>query len=685
MAKPKEFRTPKQLNWYGLPAIGYDEYLRPQLSGNILTDQFAIESWCYRMGMTRAEGGLGKFGHFKQIVDLLWNNEDLASRKRFVWNAWAEKILHLCCEHDELCVAGAANSGKSDVFALWGVVNYLVDPTHALVFMMSKTLSGARQRIWKYVRQYFDALEATVGYPGKPQWYSDKILGPNCQESGFSEASGMFLFAGEPSQEKAAVGKMIGIKAPKTGQPNESFEALREKLEFQHLLTGFNEEELRDLLPRLLNLSDDRVGRIFILIDEATDISEGIWEAIKGNIKQGNRGHYFIGLMANPFLKGDVFGQASRPEAGWESVTERDEEWPTATGGWCVRLDGEKNPRIVDKNDALFWLPTEEDNEKQARDNGGKNSVGYYRFVKAFWPPQGVDSGIYAPVDFELGQSLGPPTWAEKPELHSSLDPAFTSGGDKSSVTIFNYGRTTAGYKVAEVVDKFAVQTDASDTTTPISHQVVRNWRKDCERRGIPPRNACFESSGSPSFADIVKKEWSPAVHAVNTQGKASARPVGHEKHPDGKKVLCNERFANKATEVWYGAHPYLFAGQIRGVPNDTISELCLRRPDGKDAGRLKKVESKRVFRSREGKSPDDSDSFLIGIEHLKVKHGFSPANTSVPIAAAAEAPKGKYALRMNPDGSFTVGLAAAQPANLWDAFKARARKTFATKTNLKR
>lgn len=685
MAKPKEFRTPKQLNWYGLPSIGYDEYLRPQLQGDLLTDQFAIESWCFRMGMTRAEGGLGKFGHFKNIVDLLWNNADIPSPKRFIWNSWAEKILRLCCEHSELCVAGAANSGKSEVFALWGVVNYLVDPTHALVFMMSKTLGGARQRIWKSVRQYFDALDSVIAYPGKPQWSLDKVLGPNYQESGFDEASGVFLFAGEQSQEKAAVGKMIGIKCPKTGAPNESFEALLEMPEFQHLLPAFSEEELRDLLPRLLNLSDDRLGTIFVLMDEATDISEGIWEAIKGNIKQGNRGHFFIGLMANPFLKGDVFGQASKPEAGWNSVTEHDEEWPTATGGWLVRLDGEKNPRIVDKNDAFFWLPTEEDNEKQARDNGGKNTVGYYRFVKAFWPPQGVDSGIYAPVDFEFGQSLGAPTWAEKPELHSSLDPAFTSGGDKPAVAIFKYGRTIDGHHVAEVIDRFAVPTDASDTVNPISHQVVRNWRKDCERRGIPPRNACFESSGSPSFADIVKKEWSPAVHAINTQGKASGRPVGHEKHPDGRKVLCNERFANKASEIWYGAHPFLATGQIRGVPNEVITEMCLRRPDGKDTGRFKKVESKRVFRSREGKSPDDSDAFLIGVEHLKSKHGFRPADITRVATAATAAPAGKYALRMNPDGSFEVGLAAAKAVSTWAAFQQRARKVFATKSNLRR
>lgn len=672
-------RTPKQLDWYGLPAIGYDYYLRPQLQGDMLVDQFAIESWCYRMAMTREEGGLGKFGHLKKIVNLLWNNADLDSPVKFVWNRWAEWMLQRACEHDELCIAGAANSAKSYCMSLKPLVDFITDPTHTLVFMMSKTLKGAKQRVWKYLRNYHDALPFPIG---KPQWSINQISGPNYSETGFAESSGIFLFAGEQSQEKDAVGKLIGIKAPKTGEPNESFEALMERPEFQHLKSGYTTDELRNLLPRLLNLSDDRIGKIVIVIDEATDVSEGIWEAIKGNIKQGNRGHYSLYLMANPFLKGDVFGQASRPIDGWTSVTERDEEWPTATGGWCMRLNGETNPRIVEKNDAYFWLPTEEDNEKQARDNGGKNSVGYYRFVKAFWPPQGVDSGIYAPADFEYCQSLPDPVWYDKPTFHSILDPAFTAGGDKPEVTVLKFGRTMEGIHVAQLVTQFAVEVDASKTDEPISHQVVRNWRRDCERRGIPPRQAAFESSGAPTFADLVKKEWSPDVQSINTQGKASDKPVGHEKHPDGKRVLCNERFTNRATEVWYGAHPFLPTGQLRGLTNELIGEICLRRPDGKDITRLKKVESKRVFRSREQKSPDMADSFLTGIEHLKTRFNFRPAEGKV---AAVEAPSGRKMLFQAPDGTFRIGHPAPGGTNAWEVFKARARRIFKTKSNLRR
>ena len=56
--------TPTALNWYGLKQFGFDpESLG--LTGNMLTDQVAIEALCVRIRHGEHEGGLGAFGHFK--------------------------------------------------------------------------------------------------------------------------------------------------------------------------------------------------------------------------------------------------------------------------------------------------------------------------------------------------------------------------------------------------------------------------------------------------------------------------------------------------------------------------------------------------------------------------------------------------------------------------------------------
>ena len=96
------------LNFYGLEALGVEP---TGLTGNRLTDQLTIEAMCFRIGHTREEGGLGRFGHFKRHVDLLWNNPDLDCQKKFIWNPWAEKMLRKACEWNDLGVAGATSCG----------------------------------------------------------------------------------------------------------------------------------------------------------------------------------------------------------------------------------------------------------------------------------------------------------------------------------------------------------------------------------------------------------------------------------------------------------------------------------------------------------------------------------------------------------------------------------------------
>ena len=144
---------PQKVDTYGIEAFGYDEDLL-EFNGDWLHDQLQVEMLCFRIGHTREFGGRGKFGHFKRIVDLTWNNPDMDCPKRFVWNPWAEKMLREACRSgcEELGVAGPTSAGKSDPFALWVAVNYMVDPTHVKGLIMSTTIQGAKLRGWKTFR-----------------------------------------------------------------------------------------------------------------------------------------------------------------------------------------------------------------------------------------------------------------------------------------------------------------------------------------------------------------------------------------------------------------------------------------------------------------------------------------------------------------------------------------------------
>lgn len=616
--------TPTALNWYGLKQFGFDpESLG--LTGNMLTDQVAIEALCVRIRHGEHEGGLGAFGHFKNYVDLLWNNPDSGSQKRFVWNAWANRMLRKAFDYKELGVAGPTSAGKSDPFALYAVGMYSIDPTHTLVLVMSTTIAGAKRRIWKTLREYWESIS---GLPGHALWSTNEVRGLNYQGSGYGQSSGIYLLASEQSAEKTAVEKLIGAKAPRTGEPDESFDGLMAHPENADLIKHFDEETLRELLPRLYNLSADRIGTLIVIFDEMTGAAESLLNAINTNLKPGNVGHFQLVGIGNPSDIYNPFGILCKPKGGWDRVDLlRDDEWETATGGLCIRFNGEQNPRIVEGNERYSWMLRQADIDAMA-EKYGRQSLFYHRMVLGTWCLTGDESGVYSAADIEMsGAKDKEVVWGyEMPVKVSFLDPSFTAGGDLAWATFAELGIDFEGKKVLMLTEGVPIQTDTTDTSTPITFQIAKAWRRLCEDRGVKPQHAAYDRSGGGiPFGDIASVVWSPALTGMTTGGAASRRPVPGEKSPDGRAVLASEKFENKSTEVWFGAHPFLRSHQIKGVPDDLAKELCSRhlakgmRGDGKKIC----VENKRSYKDREGKSPDQSDSFLGLVDFCRDRLGF--------------------------------------------------------------
>lgn len=617
--------TPSKLNLYGLPKLGFSEESLG-LTGNPLVDQIAIESLCLRIEHAEHEGGLGPFGHFKNYVDLLWNNPESGSMKRCIWNPWANRMFRYMLSERELSIAGSTSAGKSDPAALYSVVRYTTDPTHTLVLVMSTTIKGAKKRIWKTLIEYWESI---TGLPGKHLRATNEIRGLNYTGSGYGESSGIFLLASEQSAEKAALDKIIGIKAPRTGEPDENFERLISKPEYADLREFMDEEALRELVPRLHNLSNDRIGKLILVIDEMTGMAESILNAVNTNLKPGNVGHFQIVGLGNPDSIYDPFGLFSKPEGGWDKVDLlRDTEWTTETGGTCIRFNGEENPRIIEGDERYSWMLRREDIEAMEK-KYGRQSGFYHRMVLGTWCLTNQESGIYTPADIEMsGAKETSVIWGFQPPVPVSyLDPSFTAGGDLAWATFGLLGKTHDGREVLLIEEDVVIKTDPTNTLTPVNYQIVREWRKECENRGVSPENAAYDRSGGGiPFGDIVTVVWSPKVMGITSGGKASTRPVPGERDPrTNKPILACERYANKATELWYGAHPYLRSSQIYGISDELAKELCSRQhAKGKTAdGRTLCVESKRQYKDREGKSPDQSDSFLGLVELCRERLGF--------------------------------------------------------------
>lgn len=640
---PKDTPKPvEELNFYGLHRLGYDEF---PLTGDMIADQREIEAVCFRIGHRPEEGGLGRFQHFKNFVDLRWNHPSLNCTKKFIWHDWSTRVIQKFCTESEVGIAGCTSSGKSSPAALWVVANYLMNPTHVKSFVLSTTIKGAKDRVWKDVIEFWEAVSSPEGKLLKA---THEIQGLNFSGDGFGNTSGIYLHAADKSSEASAIDKLIGAKAAKSGNPGASFEELIASPEYSYLRKeGFDEDYLRDLVARLQELAPDRMGPLIVVIDEATGVSEGVLNSIMANLKPGNPGFLQVIVLGNPASRFDSHGTFCEPDAGWDSITLMDEEWRTKSGGVCIRFDGEKNPRIVHKNERLTWMLRQQDIDAMAK-KYGENSLYYFRMVRGFWSPLGADTGVYSEADFIQSGALDKTVWGfERPRRLAGYDPSFTSGGDRAVCWFGLLGKDPEGKMILQLEEEVTIKPNMLDKATPVPAQMVKLWRDECLARGVGPECACFDATGGGvTFAALVNMLWSPSVQGVSSGGKASKAVLPGEKTPEGKPVVAADRFGNKASEIWVGAMPFLRSGQIRGVTKELAKEICSRQNDktGMGDARVIKIESKRVYKGREKGSPDSSDAFFLLVEHAKTKHGFKPSEKApVDTPATRSASKGTW------------------------------------------
>ena len=539
-------------------------------------DDLNVELHCYKIGRTVKKGGIGKFGHFQRIVDMLWNNPTLSPHINFVWNEWSEQMIESACDNKMVAWAGAASAGKSAAAAMFAIVEYLSDPRHTLVIVTSTTLTGAKQRIWKSIDQYWNAIK---GLPGNMIPSIGRIKGMNLDGKTYGDSTGIFLLASEKKKEKDALGKLIGIKATTS--------------------------------------TENPTGRLILIADELPELPESLVHAAYTNL-WANEGFKMIAL-GNPASYFDAFGLVCKPKGGWDSVSEEDYQWETERGK-VLRFDGTESPRIRG-DERCTWMYSQEQIDQIAKDYG-ENSVYYYRMVKAFWAPQGTADTLYAPSDIaKHGQ--GKVVWGIHPTVKvAALDPSFSFGGDRSMLYFGTYGVTAAGATVLQVDEGILLQEDLikAKAGTPRSQQIVEQFRRECEKRGVRPEHAAFDSTGAGPFGDLVSVMWSPKVLRVNFSGKASTRPVSpHDPTP------ASERYANKVSELWAVGKSLLRAGQLKGIDDELAKEMTARLYSTVKGGEGLKiqVEPKPDFKDRVGYSPDRADAFFVMVDLCRERFGF--------------------------------------------------------------
>jgi hypothetical protein len=540
------------------------------------TNELTARLWMFSKGW---EDGYGRvitadhrMEHLVAAVDLAFNCE--GSIRNVIWNEWTETILKDCIGGWEAknftAFAGCSSSGKSDGVALYGLMEYWARPTDTFFVVMSTTKQDARLRIWKSITQLWGQAEMK-GCPGKLIDSDGYIKGVD-QRGKLWRNSGVILKAAGKDDEEDAAKELLGIKNP----------------------------------------------NVIVAADEFNELGIGILNTAYENMTSNERLKFFG--MANPDKISDPFGELCEPEGGWKKITEADELWKSKYGK-CRRFIAEKSPRI--KEDALIpeevksqpgwksrlhWQPDQAYCDRIAANRGGVKSRGYYRFVKAFWCPDGAANSVYSEAEFLNCGALNveEPAWDRTPLTLTGLDPSFSRGGDRSQMAIGKVG-LVEGKTHLHICLERQIEEDITDSDTPMTHQVVRQWRGWSLDFMVRPNHATMDNTGAGTpLGHVVDLEWSPAVHKVNFQGRPSGRKVNF------RNKDCD--FYNKNSELWIQPKELFRSGQISGLSRETMSEMIDREYHDKE-GRLLRVESKEEAKKRLKKSPDRADAILLMID----------------------------------------------------------------------
>lgn len=504
-------------------------------------------------------------------VEYLWPKD---CARPFVRTPWAEQMAYEAFRQKYLALSGCASSGKTEFGAVWALTEYLCKPPTTLCLVTSTSLEAARKRIWGSIKEFYLAMTCEKGMTRGSKLVDSmaKLKARVPGENGWSDKAGIQLVACEHGKDNEAIGKLIGMK--------------------QH--------------------------KVVVVADELPELSESILNAALGNLNK-NPQFQLIGIGNHKSIV-DAFGKFSEPKEGWRSVDVGVTRWETKLGV-CVRFDGAQSPNLRYKEDRWPIYGNKQYREDQAI--LGPNSVLYWRMVRSFPAPAGVTETVYSDAEIVECGALDGVRWGSAPLVQlAALDPAFTSGGDRSAAVFGQLGQTEDGRTVLLKAEHMALREDVT-VKKPYDWQVAMRFKEECEKRGIPAKNVAFDATGSGiSFGTLLAELWSDEPLAVKFGGAASDNMV-----VSGDTLKrADEVYGNRVTELWYQGKEYMRSRQLAGLTLDIAEEMTSRNfKVQKGAETRVTVEPKADMKVRMGKSPDLADAYFILLELARTRFGFYP------------------------------------------------------------
>lgn len=379
--------------------------------------------------------------------------------------------------------------------------------------------------------------------------------------------------------------------------------------------------------------------RIFILIDEGSQVSPGAFKDIKtteasidaamDNVK--------IVIAFNPEEVSDEVVQMAEPEDGWD-IEQVDSlyEYTSKRGYPVLRLDGKRFENVVQRRTVYPRMLTYEAYLDFLK--AGENSGQYWAKGRGF-PPLKDSAWTVIPPAWVQSQR-GEPIFVGTVKTIAAVDIAL-QGADKALLGVGRFGKA-AGWRnvkgeiewfvnranVGQKVEKHACVLDQiftlpkSNSTVDMIGEIMGR----CKTMGIPPENVVFDRTGNAAGVwSHAKKYWGDVLGVDFGVAASESRVIAED------QMTAYDIYKGKVTELWFAAKRWLepTVGALYINPivpmMPLFTQLTTRRYRNVKGGQVQ-VEPKEEYKARTGGgSPDEADILCMLVEYCRERGGVIP------------------------------------------------------------
>lgn len=595
-----------------LYGLGWHEHMEP----------LAIEmEMCRHNGQVKRKDGQvvgnGMVWHWKRAQSLIWpDHPDSPARKK--WHRWNELQAECYVKYRTIVVLGPASSGKTNSAATDALFDYYLYPSCTSVIICSTTRERLEDRVWGEIKKYHKAAKEL--YPWLPGNLIEGRLrlvtdARSQSEEGRDFRNGVIGVACKRGENFVGIGDFAGIK-------NKRVRLIGDEL---------------SLLPRAF-------------VDAISNLDKNEDFKCEG--------------LGNPKEPTDALGILGEPAAeigGWDSgidQTPGTKTWPIRRPeGICIQLVGSDSPNL----DGKLGIPiiTQEQIDRDVAFYG-KDSV-WFTMMNEGRMPRGTGSHRVLTRQMCLKfHALEQPVWRDTNiKKIAFMDAGY--GGDRCIFGELNFGRPSEaeftetaqvgalashdaplvyGRQIAAIVDTMVVPI-ANEKGSDLPEDQIVHWVvAQLEKRGIPLSDFFYEPGQRTKLTVAFSRITGGIGNPIDFGGKATDRPVAH-----GMDVLCVDYYSKFVTEAWYSFRLAVEAGQIRGLTEGAMWEFCAREW-GYVGGNRIEVEPKPKMKEKTGRSPDEADAIVTGLEGAR-QRGFQivkVGSAAVPKQRTSEAWKRRIA-----------------------------------------